>query len=177
MQMRLVTLVSALLVAVGLAAALPLRTAASTCCTDQVTGAEVYAKSTTGYFVGPASGQLPGSFYTQVNHDPLPTVVGQSAAISPGGSFDLDTTLQGTSALVTGTYSGGTITLTSAGSGCTNQVYTVAGSLGSVGPVGGNQTGTGAFNGTLTHYRTLLFGGCVTYRATVTGTVTLTLNA
>jgi hypothetical protein len=35
-------------------------------------------------------------------------------------------------------------------------------------------TGSGAFAGTLTHHRTKIFGYCVIYSATITGSLTLT---
>jgi hypothetical protein len=54
------------------------------------------------------------------------------------------------------------------GAHCTNQVYTVDGSLRNV-PV----TGTGHFVATLTHHRRSVLGRCLLYAATVGGTVTL----
>jgi hypothetical protein len=45
--------------------------------------------------------------------------------------------------------------------------------LGDVG-FGAAGTGTGAFAGTLTHHRTEIFGHCVIYSATITGSLTVT---
>jgi hypothetical protein len=59
------------------------------------------------------------------------------------------------------------------GANCTNQTFAVDGILGNVGTwYGGN--GTGNFDVTLTHYRRGIFGRCVTYGASVAGTLTLT---
>src|SRR5437762_3230832 len=105
-MMRMSKVVIALLGAMVLLGAVPLHTTASSTYTDSVTGQEVYATSTTGYFAGQASGSLPGRFVTQVNHTPL----SPSATIT-GGTFNLTTTLNGQSTVVVGTYSGGTVTL------------------------------------------------------------------
>jgi len=39
--------------------------------------------------------------------------------------------------------------------------------------VGSTGTGTGTFSGTLRHYRTKIFGHCVTYAASITGSFTV----
>jgi hypothetical protein len=57
--------------------------------------------------------------------------------------------------------------------GCADQQYAVNGSVGDVG-FGSAGTGSGAFAGTLTHHRTKIFGYCVIYSATITGSLTLT---
>jgi hypothetical protein len=70
--------------------------------------------------------------------------------------------------VVSGQFSGGTITVLSSGTHCTNQVYAVDGSLRNV-----SVTGTGHFSATLTHHRRSVLGRCWLYAATVGGTVTL----
>jgi hypothetical protein len=70
--------------------------------------------------------------------------------------------------VVSGQFSGGTITVKDPGAHCTDQVYTVDGSLQNV-----SVTGTGQFVATLTHHRRLVLGRCWLYAATVGGTVTL----
>lgn len=132
--------------------------------TDNVAGVEIAATATQGTFVGTASGGLPGSWEAVVDHAGLPTTVGASTGIS-GGSFDF-TPYRGPR--IDGTFnSGGTITMTSAGADCTNQTYAVGDGLTLA------RGGTGSFAVTLTHYRTVLFGQCVTYGASVQGTLTL----
>lgn len=56
--------------------------------------------------------------------------------------------------------------------GCVNQRYAVNGVLRDVG-FGSVRRGTGTLAATLTHYRTKIFGHCVTYAATVSGSLSL----
>jgi len=56
--------------------------------------------------------------------------------------------------------------------GCVNQRYAVNGLLGDVG-FGSRGSGTGTFTATLTHYRTKIFGYCVTYSASISGSLSL----
>ena len=129
-----------------------------------ISGTEVSATSTTGRFVGAASGSALGTWYAEVIHDPL----GTSATIRPGGSFGMALAHGEPAYLVSGQFSGGTITVNNPGTNCTNQVYTVNGSLRSV-----SVTGTGHVLATLTHHRRSVLGRCWLYAATVGGTVTL----
>jgi hypothetical protein len=129
-----------------------------------VSGTEVSATSTTGRFVGTASGSALGTWYAEVIHDPL----GASANIRPGGSFGMALHQAEPAYLVSGQFSGGTITVNNPGANCTNQVYTVNGSLRNV-----SVTGTGQFVATLTHHRRSVLGRCWLYAATIGGTVTL----
>ena len=80
-----------------------------------------------------------------------------------GGTFSLRSSGGGTLA---GTFVGGKVTPVSQGTPCGNQVFGVTGSL-------STNHGPGTFAATLTHYRTSLFGSCITYFATIKGTVTL----
>jgi hypothetical protein len=70
---------------------------------------------------------------------------------------------------------GAAASATNAGAGCTNQTYDVTGTLASV-SVASVSNGTGSFAGVLTHYRAAFpFFGCVTYSASVAGTLSVTL--
>jgi hypothetical protein len=73
---------------------------------------------------------------------------------------------------VSGTFvhHGGTITTIDPGTNCTNERYLVTGALENV-TTSTTAGGSGSFSVTLTHYRTLLFGRCITYSASVVGTV------
>jgi hypothetical protein len=130
-----------------------------------ISGTEVSATSTTGRFVGAASGSALGTWYAEVNHDPLGA---SPAAIRPGGAFGMALDQAAPAYVVSGQFSGGTITVDKRGDGCTNQVYTVNGDLRNV-----SVTGTGHVAATLTHHRKSVLGRCLLYAATVGGTVTL----
>ena len=133
-----------------------------------ISGTEVSATSTTGRFVGAASGSALGTWYAEVVHVPLGGGDGTSVAIQSGGSFGMALAQAEPAYVVSGQFSGGTITVNNPGAHCTNQVYTVNGSLRNV-----SVTGTGHFVATLTHHRRSVLGRCWLYAATVGGTVTL----
>lgn len=87
---------------------------------------------------------------------------GSSCAIT-GGAFSLSTN----SGQLAGNFvSPGFVTPISQQSGCGKQVYGVSGTVASA-------AGTGSFTATLTHYRTSVFGVCVPYFATITGSLHL----
>jgi hypothetical protein len=134
----------------------------------RISGTEVSATSTTGRFVGAASGSALGTWYAEVNHDPLGGGVGARVAIRSGGSFGMALAQADPAYVVSGQFSGGTITVDNPGRNCTNQVYTVNGYLRNV-----SVTGTGHVAATLTHHRRSVLGRCLLYAATVSGTVTL----
>jgi hypothetical protein len=133
-----------------------------------ISGTEVSATSTTGRFVGTASGSALGTWYAEVLHDPLGGGVGAQVAIRSGGSFGMALAQSEPAHVVSGRFSGGTITVKDSGARCTNQVYAVDGDLKNV-----SVTGTGHFAATLTHHRRSVLGRCWLYAATVGGTVTL----
>jgi hypothetical protein len=146
--------------ALGLAAivaAVPVATLAAT--SYGLTGIETYADASTGRFAGLAiASDDYGTWKATVVHGALPTSVGASATIT-GGSFALD----GKGRDLTGTIdSGGTITLLTT-STCGKQTYSVLGTL---------SARAASFAATLTHYRASIFGYCLTYAATVKGSVT-----
>jgi hypothetical protein len=139
---------------------------------DTISGYEYYFTSTDGRFAGHASGALPGAWNADVRHTPLCLSCTPTATIT-GGSFSVATTLHGTPTLVTGDFTGGTVQLTNPGSNCTNQTFDVEGILGRVGPWYSG-SGTGHFSAILTHFRHRVFGACVSYAASVRGTLSLT---
>jgi hypothetical protein len=128
----------------------------------------VSATSTTGRFVGTASGSALGTWYAEVVHQPLGGGVGARVAIGSGGSFGMALAQAEPAYVVSGQFSGGTITVISSGARCTNQVYAVDGDLRNV-----SVTGTGHFAAMLTHHRRSVLGRCWLYAVTVGGTVTL----
>lgn len=134
---------------------------------DAVSGFEIFATPTLGVFTGRAAGSLPGAWTAAVVHTPLSA----APAVITGGSFTLLSGSGADAIAVRGTFSGGSVTQTSGSTGCVNQTYDVVGALSGVGPGGG--TGTGTFAATLTHFNIAFFGHCITYRATVNGSVTL----
>ncbi len=139
---------------------------------DAIKGIEYFATSTDGRFAGTASGARPGEWNADVRHTPLCLSCTPTATIT-GGSFALATEIDDIPTLITGTFSGGTVQVTNPGSNCTNQTFTVDGNLSSVGTWFGG-SGRGTFDVTLTHFRHTIFGRCVTYGASVTGTLSLT---
>jgi hypothetical protein len=151
--------------------------------TTLVSGFEMYATHTEGRFTGTASGQGPnglsGAWSIVVDHTPLDPCGGASTAPCAqvtGGTFTLAVTSPSPK-LITGKFDSQApdvdgITLLESGPNCTTQLFRITDGLNSVGS-GSQPAGTGSFVGYLWHHRTGIFGGCVTYSATVQGTVTL----
>lgn len=139
--------------------------------TDSVTGYEVYATSTEGVFTGTASGELPGYWAADVRHTPLSG--SPEAATIDGGTFSLYTDLHNKATELTGTFIGGSVVQTGGFSGCVDQIYAVSGQLADVGVYGRPDHGTGTFTATLAHYRVSINGYCVTYAASIWGSVVL----
>ena len=157
------------IVPIAAAAALVISPASAMAATssDSISGLEYAATSTQGRFVGIASGALPGAWSVTVDHTPLGT-----SAVITGGDFHLATRRHGTLTAVTGDFTGGTVRQLSGFTGCVSRRYAVTGVLGGVG-FGSAGRGTGTFAVTLTHYRTKIFGQCVTYSASVSGSLSL----
>jgi len=149
----------------------PASTLAAQTYSDTISGYEYFATSSDGKFAGSAAGALPGAWNADVQHTPLCVSCTPTATIT-GGSFSLATTLNSIPALVTGVFSGGTVQVIDVGAGCTNQSFAVNGILGNVGPWYSG-SGSGTFSATLTHYRRPIFGRCITYAASVMGTLAL----
>ena len=146
----------------------PAAAIAASASTDSVSGLEYVATSAQGRFVGIASGALPGAWSVTVDHTPLGT-----SAVITGGDFRLATRRGGTLTVVTGGFTAGTVRQLSGFTGCVNQRYAVHGVLDDVGS-GAARRGTGTLDATLTHYRTEIFGQCLTYSASVRGSLSLT---
>lgn len=166
---RLIILLAA---ALALLVATPSAVAAQSY-SDTISGYEYAFTSTDGKFAGNASGSLPGAWNADVQHTKLCLSCTPTATIT-GGSFSLATTHNGAPAVVSGAFVGGTVQVTNRGAGCTNQTFVVHGILGHVG-WWTRGSGSGTFNVTLTHYRHSIFGRCVSYSASVRGTLALTL--
>ena len=148
----------------GILAASAATAAASTTISYQVRGIEIYATATRGVFTGVTwAADDYGQWYAVVDHTAFDAA--RTATIT-GGTFDLN----GYRRDVSGTFDpGGTVLLRSADAGCGREVFDVDGTLTLAGG------GTGVFDATLVHYRRSLFGRCITYGATVSGSVTFTL--
>jgi hypothetical protein len=127
--------------------------------TDQVKGIEYSATPTIGKFGGTATGPLPGAWNATVIHDQLKP--GAAAPIT-GGSVTLYT-----HRTITGTFVNGTVSPINTPTTCVNERFNVTGHLTFDG-------GTGNFRAILTHHRTKLRSSCITYGATVAGTLTVT---
>jgi len=157
------------IVPIAAAAALVISPASAMAATssDSISGLEYAATSTQGRFVGIASGALPGAWSVTVDHTPLGT-----SAVITGGDFHLATRRHGALTAVTGDFTGGTVKQLSGFTGCVSRRYAVIGVLGGVG-FGSAGHGTGTFAATLTHYRATIFGQCVTYSASVSGSLSL----
>lgn len=140
---------------------------------DTISGYEYAFTSTDGKFAGTASGALPGSWNADVQHTPLCLSCTPTATVT-GGSFSLATTHNGFPALISGAFVGGTVQVANLGANCSNQTFAVNGILGNVG-WWSSGSGSGIFTATLTHYRHSVFGSCITYGASVRGTLSLTL--
>jgi len=140
--------------------------AARTAITYRVAGAEIFATPTEGVFVGTASRSqgVAGTWYADVLHEPLDP----HGAIE-GGSFGM--LLGSAPHVITGEFRSGQVRQLVAGRNCTDQRYSVTGRLRPV--TAGSGTTAGAFSVLLTHYRTRVLGRCVTYGATVGGSVTI----
>jgi hypothetical protein len=147
-----------------------------------VSGFEFYATSTQGRFAGSAAGQgangLSGAWSIVVEH----TNLGGCSPTYPacgqvtGGTFSL--VVPNPAEVVSGSFNSeatssqpNTIVLVEAGQNCTNQRFWIADGLHNVGAW--EHVGTGSFGAYLTHYRHSIFGRCITYSATVQGTVEL----
>ena len=167
MRLRMILLIGIAM----LTLAVPAGAAAAQTYSDTIGGHEYYFTSTDGRFAGTASGALAGSWNADVQHTQLCLSCTPTATIT-GGSFSVATTLRDLPTLVTGKFTGGTVQVINRGTNCTNQTFAVNGILGSVGPWYSGH-GAGTFTATLTHYRTSILGSCVTYGASVKGTLGL----
>jgi hypothetical protein len=153
----------AILLAVALAAQVG-SAAASTEVTYGIRGIETGATATRGSFSGIAwAWDDYGTWSATVDHTAFDA--NRRASIT-GGTFGLD----GSTRDASGTFAaGGTVALTSADPGCGREYFDVDGVVAMSGG------GSGQFDATLTHFRAWVFGRCITYWATVRGSVALSL--
>jgi hypothetical protein len=144
-------------------------TATATTYSDYATGAEYYATSTEGRFAGTASGALPGAWEAVVDHTPL-----SPNATVTGGSVALTTAVNYVPTYVYGQVTGGSVTRENPGAtGCVDQYYAVDLVISNV-TANGSGSGYGSFAGTLVHHRHSVYGYCLTYSATISGSLSLT---
>ena len=161
------------LVAVA-ALAIPTAASAAPASTSfNIRGFEYAFTQTVGFFAGSGIGTAGdrAAWNTSVEHDPL----GSTPTYVNGGSFQMITrSATGRLDFVIGTFvkHGGMIMTIDPGAGCTNQRFLVTGTLSDV-ATSTTAGGTGAFSVVLTHFRASLLGRCVTYSASVAGTVSL----
>ncbi|GAA1270838.1 hypothetical protein GCM10009609_37440 [Pseudonocardia aurantiaca] len=162
--MRILRWIVPTLVAVAALLLVPGWAFASTVSTDQVNGLEYSATSTVGKFAGTATGDLPGAFTATVAHAPLDPRPGMSVPIT-GGSFTLYSRR-----IITGSFSGGAVTLLASPSNCRDETYEVTGTLNGL-----NTGGSGDVTVILTHLRRQLGAQCLTYGARVAGSLNIAL--
>jgi len=125
-----------------------------------VSGAEYSASSTEGKFAGYALGSAGDTavWNADVKHQALSaSCYASGCAIIAGGSIVLATS---GSDSVAGSFTGGSITLLHQAAGCGKQIFHIVGQLTTT-------VGAATFEVALVHYRTSIFGSCVTYSATV----------
>jgi hypothetical protein len=166
LRLALTLLVSAAVLAFPTAAS-----AAPASTSFKIAGFEYAFTQTVGFFAGSGTGTAGdrAAWNTFVEHDRL----GSVPTFVNGGSLQMATrSATGRLDFVTGTFvnHGGTITTIDPGAGCTNQRFLVTGTLADV-ATSTTAGGTGTFSVVLTHFRASLLGRCVTYSASVAGTV------
>ncbi|MDQ6920078.1 MAG: hypothetical protein M3170_00550 [Candidatus Dormibacteraeota bacterium] len=156
-----------------------------------VSGFEFYATSTQGRFSGTATGQVPngvsGAWAIVVDHTSLDPCfskdLGTPCAFVTGGSFSLAETSPAVQ-LITGQFDNlsevpATQTnqiqlLEGSAVKCTDQHFKIKDGLRNVG-TGSQRSSEGSyFEGDLWHHQKSFWGRCITYAATVQGTVVLT---
>jgi len=130
----------------------------------RVHGVELIARHTQGTFSGYVTGGLSGGWLAIVNHTPL----NPNARIT-SGTFSLAASLGQFGHPLAARIDRGSIRMTTPGAHCTNQTFMVTGHLTRL-----DSYSKGAFTLTLTHFRHDILGTCLSYFATVNGTLKLT---
>ena len=149
--------------------ALPSLTRATTPEVYSIAGYEIWFGRTVGRFVGGgywAGGEL-SAWYGSIEH---------SESVSPTGIITggRATLYRMDGVWITGNFGGGVVQQTNEGAGCTDESHTVNGILYGVtrsdrdGP-----TGAAVFDATLIHHHAWIFGRCITYSASVVGTISV----
>jgi hypothetical protein len=156
----------AVLLALPLAGAGVARGAASE--SYSLNGYEIWFTPTVGTFVGTGrgtGGELAG----------WSSVIEHSLVVSPSGTITggWATLYRLDGVRISGQFIGGTLRLTNDGPGCTNESHAVTGRLARISRSDSASVGIGVFRATLVHYRTWLFGRCLTYSASVGGEISL----
>jgi len=154
----------------GAIAAAASTTTVTTTTTYSISGLEVWPTPYAATFVGTAQSDTGtwGGWRARIDH---------SGVISPtgwigGGYAEL---FSGDLTTVRGTFSGGTITLIGGSeTECVTMTHAVSGTLVDVVRPGVIGAGTGTLTATLTHYRLWVFGRCITYSASASGSIALT---
>jgi hypothetical protein len=139
-------------------------------------GAETRATSVVGTFVGGAVGSQPGGMLWKavVQHTRLSRTA-ESSALITGGGVTLKVWSETRLFETTRSFTGGTIAYASersSSSACGQQVFRVNATL--AGTKGGEPAGGGGLLQVyLTHHRKSIFGRCITYAASVRGSLSL----
>jgi hypothetical protein len=156
---RLLRLIVPVLAALAVLLLLPGSALADRAYTIQVKGIEYSVSATVGKFAGAVTGRSPGTWQASVVHEPI-----SAAPTAPitSGSFQLYSHDK-----ITGHFVDGAVRRLNAPTTCANERFDVRGNIALDGG------GTGQFTVLLTHLRTTVGARCVTYAATVDGTVTL----
>jgi hypothetical protein len=170
---KAVLFVAVVIAGVVIAAVAPATAVPASSQSDTISGYEYWATSTDGRFAGTASGALAGGWSADVRHTALCLSCAPTATIT-GGRFALLTAIHKIPRLVTGSFTGGAVQVVNRGTHCTKQTFTINGILSKVASWSGGN-GNGTFAVTLTHFRHPAFGSCITYGASVNGTLSLTL--
>ncbi|MBV8527057.1 MAG: hypothetical protein JOZ75_01945 [Candidatus Dormibacteraeota bacterium] len=177
--MHRVRFVAAAAMAAAFAALTPVLAGASSAASERLAGVETGVPAASSEcpsganlvlspFAGGATGSINGSWSTGACHGNIPSSIGQSVPLLPGGSFNISGIAGFSGVSLHGQFGpgNGSITLvrtTSTWWGGNTQVFSIAGPL-----TGGNISG-GTMSITLTHYRF----GTQTIEASITGSVTL----
>jgi hypothetical protein len=151
--------------------------------TTLVSGFEMYATSSQGRFSGTARGQganrVSGGWSIVVDHSSLDPCFRMRLACATvyDGSFSLAETSP-TLELITGQFAGGSpptnqIQLLNRGDNCTDQLFKLTDALVNVGTGSQRSSSGSSFVGYLWHQQRSFWGRCITYAATVQGTVVL----
>jgi len=133
-------------------------------------GYEVWYSPTMAVFAGTSrvAGADLSAWYATIEHslviNPSGTVTGGFATLYlPDG------------VRITGRFSDGTIVQTDPGVNCTTEYHAIAGNLRDVSRSDVGAVGTAALSATLVHHRAWIFGRCLSYAASVEGTIEISL--
>lgn len=131
-----------------------------------LSGYEVFYSPTRAMFAGTSGDGLGGvsAWYSSIDHS---VVISPSGAITGGWAV----LYRPDGVRIEGWFSEGQVTLTNEGPACTLESHEVVGTLTSVTRSDRGGSGSGVFRATLHHHRAWLFGTCISYSASVSGTL------